>query len=92
MYVAVDGAGLQQPNAKIGLREIMHWYQHLICANEPASDASPCKHWTLQIWPHFAAFVLPLTVAVDCDCNPVHPSRQGDAFSGWMACAVKNVM
>jgi hypothetical protein len=36
----------------------MHWYQHLIYANERASDASPVTARTPQIWPHFAAFVL----------------------------------
>jgi hypothetical protein len=34
MYVAVGGAGLQQPIAKIARSEITHWYQHLIYANE----------------------------------------------------------
>jgi hypothetical protein len=84
MYLAVDGAGLQQPIAKIEQPEIMHWYQQLIYANERASDASPCEHGTPQIWPHFAAFVLSLTVAVGCDCNPVHPGRQATHFpDGW---------
>jgi len=38
----------------------MHWYQHLIYANERASDASPVIARTPQIWPYFVAFVLPL--------------------------------
>jgi Cysteine rich repeat len=57
-YLAADGAGLQQPIAKIARSEIMHWYQHLIYANERASEASLREPWTPQIWPHFAAFVL----------------------------------
>jgi hypothetical protein len=37
-YLAVGGAGLQQPIAKIELTEIMHWYQRLIYANQRASN------------------------------------------------------
>jgi hypothetical protein len=55
MYLAGGGAGLQQPIAKIEAKQIMHWYQHLIYANERASDASPHKCRMSQIWPHFAA-------------------------------------
>jgi hypothetical protein len=43
-YVMVGGAPLQQPNAKNQLSEIMHWYQHLICAMERPSNASPVLH------------------------------------------------
>jgi hypothetical protein len=55
MYLAVDGAGLQQPIAKIEAKQIMHWYQRLIYANERASEASPQDCEMPQIWPYFAA-------------------------------------
>src|SRR5215471_61119 len=82
MYLAGDGAGLQQPIAKIGLMGFMHWYQHLICANEPLPMLR-CTTVECRKFGRILQLVLPL-VAVGCDCNPVHPCRQGDAFSGWM--------
>ena len=70
----------------------MLWYQHLIYVNQRASDASPHNARTPQIWPHFAAFVLhSLLRSVTTAILLIHAGN-GDAFSGWMASAVKNVM
>jgi hypothetical protein len=90
MYLAGGGAGLQQPIAKIEAKQIRHWYQHLICANEPLPMLR-CTTVEYRKFGRILQLVLPL-VAIDRDCDPVHPCRQGDAFSGWMPSTFQNVM